>query len=74
MLQLEKVGVDDNFFDLGGHSLRMVQVNSKLTELLGQDIPMLEMFKYPTISSLAKYLSQQESLGPPNRTVSNWSR
>ncbi|MEG4394820.1 amino acid adenylation domain-containing protein [Microcoleus sp. BROC3] len=58
VLHLEKVGVDDNFFDLGGHSLLMAQAHSKLREAIDRDVSMMEMFKYPTISSLAKYLSE----------------
>ncbi|CBN58601.1 MULTISPECIES: non-ribosomal peptide synthetase [Kamptonema] len=61
VLNLEKVGVDDNFFDLGGHSLLMAQAHSKLCEVVDRDVSMIQMFKYPTISSLAKYLSQEES-------------
>jgi len=61
VLHVEKIGVDDNFFDLGGHSLRMAQVHSKLRESFHRDLAMLEMFKYPTISSLAQYLSQEKS-------------
>ncbi|MEG4045367.1 amino acid adenylation domain-containing protein [Microcoleus sp. Pol17_C1] len=60
VLHLEKVGVDDNFFDLGGHSLLMAQAHSKLREAIDRDVSMIEMFKYPTISSLAKYLSQEQ--------------
>ncbi|MDF0552096.1 non-ribosomal peptide synthetase [Kamptonema sp. UHCC 0994] len=59
VLHLEKVGVDDNFFDLGGHSLLMAQAHSQLREVVEQEISIVEMFKYPTISSLAKYLSEE---------------
>ncbi|MEG4231276.1 amino acid adenylation domain-containing protein [Microcoleus sp. Pol11C3] len=59
ILQLEKVGVDDNFFDLGGHSLLMAQAHSQLREVVDREVSMIEMFKYPTISSLAKYLSDE---------------
>ncbi|MEG4941561.1 amino acid adenylation domain-containing protein [Microcoleus sp. F4-D5] len=59
VLHLEKVGVDDNFFDLGGHSLLMAQAHSKLREVMDRDVSMIEMFKYPTISSLAQYLSEE---------------
>ncbi|MDZ8257275.1 amino acid adenylation domain-containing protein [Nostoc sp. ChiQUE01b] len=58
-LHVEKVGIHHNFFDLGGHSLLMVQIHSKLYQTLNKDISIVEMFQYPTISALAKHLSQQ---------------
>ncbi|MCC5601619.1 non-ribosomal peptide synthetase [Nostoc favosum] len=58
VLHLEKVGINDNFFDLGGHSLLMVQVNSRLREIFNRDLSVVEMFQNPTINSLAQYLSQ----------------
>jgi natural product biosynthesis luciferase-like monooxygenase protein len=63
-LQLERVGTQDNFFDLGGHSLLMAQVHTKLREALRTDMPVIELFKYPTISSLARYFSQREEQRP----------
>ncbi|ARV58895.1 hypothetical protein BZZ01_09850 [Nostocales cyanobacterium HT-58-2] len=57
-LQLEKVGIHDNFFDLGGHSLLLLQVHSKLCRQFERDITVLEMFQYPTIKSLVNHLSQ----------------
>ena len=57
VLHLEKVGIYDNFFDLGGHSLLIVQVHSRLQARLERNISMVEMFKYPTIELLAKHLS-----------------
>ncbi len=57
MLGVEKVGTQDNFFDLGGHSLLMARVHSRLQELLGREIPIVEMFRYPTIKALAQYLT-----------------
>jgi amino acid adenylation domain-containing protein len=59
-LRLERVGVHDNFFDLGGHSLVMLQVHGKLRELYGVEFSMVEMFEYPTISLLAGYLSRAQ--------------
>jgi amino acid adenylation domain-containing protein/FkbM family methyltransferase len=59
-LRIEKVGVKDNFFDLGGHSLLMVQVHSKLREAFGKDISMVDMFQHPTISALATFLSDEQ--------------
>jgi amino acid adenylation domain-containing protein len=65
MLQVEKVGIHDNFFDLGGHSLLMVQVHRKLQEILQRNFLMTEMFKYPTISSLVEYLAPKQAEKPP---------
>jgi acyl carrier protein len=59
VLGIEKVGVHDNFFDLGGHSLKLAKVHSRLSELANRELPMVELFKYPTISALAEYLSRE---------------
>ncbi len=59
LLQVEKVGVHDNFFELGGHSLLLVQVHQKLREIFAQELSIIDLFKYPTISYLAEYLSQE---------------
>lgn len=59
VLHLEKVGIHDNFFDLGGHSLLVVQVNNKLQEILNRDLSIVEIFQNPTIKALAQYLSQK---------------
>jgi acyl carrier protein len=60
VLRIDKAGVDDNFFDLGGHSLLLVQVQSQLNKALNRDIPVVELFKHSTISSLSRYLSEGE--------------
>jgi amino acid adenylation domain-containing protein len=60
VLGLKKVGTNDNFFDLGGHSLLISQVNTQLREQLQRDISVVEMFQYPTISLLAQHLSKEQ--------------
>jgi amino acid adenylation domain-containing protein len=59
-LQVEKVGVNDNFFDLGGHSFHILEINKKLQEFFDNELSLVDMFQYPTINSLAKYLSQEQ--------------
>jgi natural product biosynthesis luciferase-like monooxygenase protein len=59
-LQVEKVGRDDNFFDLGGHSLLLAQVHGELSKSLNKKLPLIKMLQYPTIGSLARFLSQEE--------------
>lgn len=55
-LGLNEVGVKDNFFDLGGHSLKALQLVSRLGLATGRDISIKTLFQYPTVSSLAKQL------------------
>ncbi len=57
VLEVERVGVHDNFFNLGGHSLLLLRVNGRLREALGAELPVVEMFKHPTVSALAERLS-----------------
>lgn len=59
LLEIKTVGVQDNFFDVGGHSLLMIQVHSKLRELLGKDVSIVELFARPTVSLLAEFLSRE---------------
>ncbi|NJM65767.1 MAG: amino acid adenylation domain-containing protein [Acaryochloris sp. RU_4_1] len=64
-LGLKSVGLHDNFFDLGGHSLLMVQVHSKLREKFQQDLVMGDLFRYPTIQALANHLNPSQPKDPP---------
>jgi len=50
------VGREDNFFDLGGHSLLLVQVQHQLGAALGRAITIVDLFRYPTIRTLAGFL------------------
>ena len=63
-LGVERLGVHDNFFEVGGTSLLLVQVNSRLREAFKTNISMVEMFRHPSISSMAKYLTQQQGEAP----------
>jgi acyl transferase domain-containing protein/acyl carrier protein len=60
LLGLDKVGVHDNFFDIGGNSLSMIRLSSRLKKLFKKDIPMVTLFNYPTIASLGKHLSGEQ--------------
>jgi amino acid adenylation domain-containing protein len=60
-LHIERVGLDDNFFDLGGHSLLIIRVKSELEEKLGRAIHLVELFEHPTVRALAKHLSHTQS-------------
>ena len=58
VLNVEKVGIHDNFFDLGGHSLAVIQVHNRLRTIFNNDLSVVELFKYSTISALSEYLSR----------------
>ncbi len=55
------VGINDNFFDLGGNPVLMEEVHGKLETVLNRKIAMMDMFKYMTVSSLAKHLSSDQT-------------
>lgn len=61
VLQMGGVGVHDNFFDLGGHSLLIVQVSNQLSEALNDTVTVLELFQYPTIHSFSEYFANRDS-------------
>src|SRR5690606_37479874 len=52
-LKVERVGIHDTFFDLGGHSLLLAQVQGQIEQGLETAIPIVKLFQYPTIASLA---------------------
>jgi amino acid adenylation domain-containing protein len=55
-LGVGQVGVHDNFFDLGGHSMLLVNIHRQLREQLRADLPIIELFNNPTIAALASYI------------------
>ncbi|GAB3441142.1 AMP-binding protein [Actinophytocola sediminis] len=57
VLEREQVGLDDNFFDLGGNSLLLTRVCELLRDELAVDVPVPVLTMYPTVGSLAEYLS-----------------
>ena len=59
LLQMDKVGIHDNFFDLGGHSLLIIRARSRLEALLQREIHLVTLFQYSTIHALATELNQQ---------------
>ncbi|WP_312654278.1 thioesterase domain-containing protein, partial [Aminipila sp.] len=58
ILKVEKIGINDNFFQLGGHSLKVSLLALKVKKVLKVDLPLREVFKTPTIKALADYLNK----------------
>lgn len=61
LLKLNRVGSRDNFFDLGGNSVMVVQIHHRLKQHLQRDIPLIALFQYPTIDTLAQFLGAQDT-------------
>ena len=64
VLGRSSLNVNENFFDAGGHSLSMVQVQSRLNEALSRKVTLIELFTYPTIRQLAAYLDRGAQTNP----------
>jgi amino acid adenylation domain-containing protein/non-ribosomal peptide synthase protein (TIGR01720 family) len=68
------VSVNENFFDLGGHSLLMLRMHLQLKELLGIEITIIQLFQYPTIRALAQALGDAPGAGPSPAIVAAQER
>jgi amino acid adenylation domain-containing protein len=60
VLERETVGVEENFFDIGGHSILLVRLQSLLKTSVAPWIQIVDLFKYPTVRALARALPQLE--------------
>jgi acyl carrier protein len=57
VLKVDNVGLNENFFDLGGHSLLLVKLHAGLKQAFATDFPLIELFQRTTVSSQAERLS-----------------
>ncbi|HSF31102.1 MAG TPA: amino acid adenylation domain-containing protein [Candidatus Tectomicrobia bacterium] len=73
VLGLDRVGVHDNFFDLGGHSLLMIRVHTKLRARLSMEHSMTDLFRFPTVSALAKSLEGRSSTNGEQDDISSFA-
>lgn len=67
VLEVDRVGVYDNFFDLGGHSLLATQVMSRLREAFHIEIPLRALFENPTVAELAMQIQAQVKKFAPQK-------
>jgi amino acid adenylation domain-containing protein len=61
ILGLETCGLDDNFFDVGGDSIKMIKVYARLRSALPTEFEFIELFRYPTIRTLAERLGTNQA-------------
>jgi len=59
ILELQQVGLNDNFFDVGGDSLRLARLHQILQSLLGHEFPITDLFAHPTVRGMSQHLGNQ---------------
>jgi amino acid adenylation domain-containing protein len=69
ILGVSEIGIRDNFFDAGGHSITAVALTARLSREYGRHIPVRALFEHPTIESFSRMLRQEVSLGLPSPLV-----
>jgi amino acid adenylation domain-containing protein len=67
VLRLPTVGIHDSFFDLGGTSLTLTALLSRLNEALGGRLPLVALYEFPTIASLARHLAARDPGDPTDQ-------
>jgi|HubBroStandDraft_4_1064222.scaffolds.fasta_scaffold05559_2 amino acid adenylation domain-containing protein len=63
ILLAQFVGLDENFFDLGGDSLLLLAVHSNLQKMLHVEIPVTDLFEFTTVRTLARHLEEPKPAG-----------
>lgn len=69
LLGVSEIGAEANFFDLGGHSLLLAQLQFRLHQQLGVEIPILNLLEHPTIAAIAALLSAAPQLDISRKCV-----
>jgi aryl carrier-like protein len=59
LLNSQNVGVTENFFDAGGHSLLVIRLQARLRQQFGWEPSLIELFQFPTVASIAKLMDSR---------------
>ena len=62
VLGVERIGVNNNFFEMGGHSLIAMQIASRIRSALNIELPLITLFEFPTIGELAEAIARSDEL------------
>ena len=74
VLNLEKVGVLDNFFDLGGDSISATRLNNRIEELLGVSMPLSTLFNNPTVEKISSSINEGDNSEEVNNFIEMFSQ
>ena len=69
VLKLERIGIDDNFFDIGGHSLLAVQITTRIEKKLGKKLQIATLFSYPTVAQLSAFIDKENTANIKWRSI-----
>lgn len=69
ILGLDHIDINQNFFDIGGHSLKMAQVQTQLNLALKRDVSLVDLFQHTSVKTLAKYLDDLSESSSNQRSV-----
>jgi acyl carrier protein len=61
LLKVEQVGLQDNFFDLGGHSLLLIQLQRRLQEQLSIEVSVMDLFQHPTVADVVRLIDREQA-------------
>lgn len=74
ILNRPRIGIHDNFFDLGGDSLLAVRLYGRVQERFGKELPLASLFARPTIAQLAELLDQAPAVSASAPVPRGWAR
>jgi hypothetical protein len=66
VLGLDRVGIHDSFFDIGGNSMSLVQVYGHLTRIASREVSLVELYEFPTIAAFSRHLESRPANGQPD--------
>ncbi|MCX4247332.1 amino acid adenylation domain-containing protein [Paraliomyxa miuraensis] len=70
VLRKDHIGIHDNFFDLGGHSLLLLEAHGRVNRVMSSELSILDLFRHPTVASLAALLaSGANEIGDTSREI-----
>ena len=72
VLNIEKIGIHDNFFDLGGNSMRLIQLHQELEKKMPGQIATVDLFAYPTIARLSSFIEDSRQEVAVSREVEDY--